>query len=985
MDDVGKRILYNDARNKYIKIGAVAAAVLVVLIFILTRGGVGSFYDKYSGYDLTEPPSGRMNIYARYMEKHANAATPQVTVDVDIFAFNEETAEGVEIKNNYHGNGDALLTTDVSTVEFSVDVPEAGLYNLMIDYYPVESRGVDIERAVLINGELPFMGADIVTFYRLWGDMPGGNKYDNQGNQIRPSQVEFPRWKTVRFTDSQGYVIEPYRFYFNAGENTITLVAVNEPLAIRSLKLVPVRVLPTYEEYLKGYDLSQFKGSIGNEPLRIQGEDSSVRSSPSLYAFFDTSSGTTEPYSVTTITLNAIGGDRWRVPGQWIEWEVNVPESGMYRLSIRARQNFNRSMVSNRTLYINGEVPFKEALAMPFVYENSWQLVTPQDDDGNELLFPLEKGINTIRLEVTLGDLSEILARMEESIYRLNQIYLRILVLTGASPDPYRDYDIDKNYPEIMDLIDFEYRYVYKLVDDLVAFSGEMGPEAASLQAIARQLEIFSRSPQEIPKLMVNFKENIAGMGNSLIGLNMSSLSIDWLAVSDVDNPATHARDTFLSSAVHEVKSFFATFFIDYNNLGDVHTGRDVTEVWIFSGRDQSLVLKSMIDDTYTPMSGNPVNLKLVQLDALMPAVVAGTGPDVALTVNNGDPINYAFRRASKDLSGFDGFRQVAGEFHESALVPYRYRDSDGNDGVFGLPETQIFGVMFYRTDILENLGVEPPQTWDDVISLFSVLKSQNMSIGIPSVERKINNMIVPDLSNFFSQLYQRNGTLYNEDGSRCLLDGEQAVKAFEFYTRFFTHYKAPLHYDFVNRFRSGEMPIGFADYNNFNTLAVFAPEIRGLWEFDILPGTRMPDGSINRSTASWGQACMMLSNAKDENKAWDFMKWWVSADTQVRFGREMESIMGSSARHPTANRDAFEQLAWNARDTATIRAQWEWVVGTPEVPGGYYAGRHIVNAVRKVINDKDDTRETLLDYNRSINAEIDRKRREFGLPMFQR
>ena len=39
-------------------------------------------------------------------------------------------------------------------------------------------------------------------------------------------------------------------------------------------------------------------------------------------------------------------------------------------------------------------------------------------------------------------------------------------------------------------------------------------------------------------------------------------------------------------------------------------------------------------------------------------------------------------------------------------------------------------------------------------------------------------------------------------------------------------------------------------------------------------------------------------------------------------------------------------------------------------------------NAIRKVINDKDDTRETIIDYSIKINEEIEKKRNEFGLPM---
>ena len=128
-----------------------------------------------------------------------------------------------------------------------------------------------------------------------------------------------------------------------------------------------------------------------------------------------------------------------------------------------------------------------------------------------------------------------------------------------------------------------------------------------------------------------------------------------------------------------------------------------------------------------------------------------------------------------------------------------------------------------------------------------------------------------------------------------------------------------------------------------------------------------------------------MMVATDDENvkqNAWEFMKWWVSAESQVRFGREMESVLGSSARYTTANTEALEQLAWSTDQLAVLKEQQKWTRGFPEIAGGYSTTRHMTNAIRKVINDKDDPRETLLTYTRTINEEIKIKRREFGLPI---
>ena len=190
--------------------------------------------------------------------------------------------------------------------------------------------------------------------------------------------------------------------------------------------------------------------------------------------------------------------------------------------------------------------------------------------------------------------------------------------------------------------------------------------------------------------------------------------------------------------------------------------------------------------------------------------------------------------------------------------------------------------------------------------------------------------------------------------------------------------------YEFANRFRTGEMPIGIQDYDTYNTLAVLAPEIRGLWEFSLIPGTENKDGTIDRSCSSWGYSSMILKNEdrSDEmtQKCWEFMKWWADSETQTRYGRELEAVMGSSARYQTANLISFEELPWSADQMAILKEQWSWTEQIPEVAGGYFVTRHITNAARKVYNDKQDPRETLLDYTDTINDEIEKKRIEFGL-----
>ncbi len=952
-----------------ILIGVLAVAVLVVLVTLLSQGA-SDYSSKYAGVDLSTDVSGigRGDTYEAYVASHASDPEVKEEVTVDVLSFEGEATAQAE----------GVLTEDGSEVTWKAEVPQAGLYNIRLEYLTTESRGIDIERELLINGELPFSGASTLTFSRLWTDV-GEVRKDNQGNDIRPSQKEVFDRQTAFLRDDMGYQTEPYAFHFSEGENTLTLKAVNEPMVVCGITLVPVVKYPTYEEYAAAQPETEMTEEGKNYSQTIQGEAAPLRSAPSLYARYDHSSAKTIPYSVTNTILNYIGGDPWTHAGEWIQWDFEAPEDGYYNISIKARQMYQRGALSCRSIYIDGEIPFKDLESVAFAYNTGWEMRTLGDADGNPFRFYLTKGSHTIRMEVTLGEMGPVLRRVEDSLFRLNQIYRKLLVLTGANPDRFRDYNLDKVYPEALEAMDLESKRLYKIVDDIVATTGEKSDRAASALTLAVQLEQFMAMNERITESFTSFKDNITSLGTAMQNMSESKLDVDLIMITGENAKPGPVTENFFESFGHEVRSCVSSFFVDYNTLGNKYDSNDdVLQIWITTGRDQSTVLKTIVDDTFTAKTGIKVNIKLVQADAILTAVVAGNGPDIVLSVSGWFAVNYAMRNAVEDLTQFDDFNEVISSFYPSIVDPLRYNNGK-HTGVYGLPETQDFPVLFYRTDVLEEMGLKVPDTWEELIAMLPTLQGDSLSVGIPFPDINTLNTAV-----FNTMIYQNGGEIYDQEAKRTLIDSEAGVAAFKQYVSLYNDYGLPTIFNFVSRFRSGEMPIGIAPYGTYNTLMISAPEIRGLWDFTLMPGTVREDGSIDRTTHTDGFCCMMIKtdDEKVRNNAWEFMKWWVSADAQVRFGREMESVLGASARYQTANRDALRQLAWSTKNLAVLEEQMAHTHGFPEIAGGYSTTRHITNAIRRVITTKQDPRETLLTYARTINEEIKIKRREFNLPV---
>ena len=319
--------------GKKIGIGIAIAAVIVVAVLLVFSNKVEDFHDKYEGVDLYADVAGmeRQGAYTGYLNEHAGAACPAGDIEIDLFSC---TGEGMEKMSSYEGESNVLMTEVGSSVSWSVDVPEAGFYNLYMEYLLPESRGVAAERELLINGEVPFEDARNISFTRIWKD--GGNvRVDNQGNEIRPTQVEYYDWQYAFFRDDMGYITEPYRFYLEKGTNEITINGENEPIALKKLVVTGIKDRDTYAEYIAKQPQVNASDTAKKYEQVIQGETSTLRSESSLYAKYDRSSPSTQPNSVTHTVLNYVGGDAWRSSGQWIEWEFEVPEDGYYNIMVK--------------------------------------------------------------------------------------------------------------------------------------------------------------------------------------------------------------------------------------------------------------------------------------------------------------------------------------------------------------------------------------------------------------------------------------------------------------------------------------------------------------------------------------------------------------------------------------------------------------------------------------------------------------------------
>ena len=950
-------------------------AVMLAVICVLTSG-VFPVQDYQAKTDVSlDEYAEQTDNYTKvmgYREYLQQMPDKRPTDKYVINAADYVRVEGMEAASheNYEGRqGTSVYTEKTGLIEYEVEIKTAGLYEIAFEYYPVEGNGASIQRSIFIDGKLPYSELNNVEFSRIWGNSSEEWEKDNRGNDLKPNQIEKPEWVTTYVTEPEGYVAGNLAVYLEAGLHTITIMSLREPMMLGSITIGNSDEVLSYEETKKAWDKAGAKDSKGQMET-IEAEHAIKKSSQMLYPVQDQSTPAVAPYSAKELLNNTIGGANWDNVGDWLEWEFEVDESGYYNISMYTKQNFVQGIPVYRKITIDGQVPFEEMNGYEFNYDGDWRMDTLSDDADKPFLFYLEKGKHTIRMEVVLDDFSPIIDRVNDVLQDLNTVYRKIIRITGVAPDTYRDYQIGETLPELKDEL-------IAMRDELTAIVKEMknmaeisGDSERILVTMRDQLSDLCKDVEKFSKVLDTYKTNMSAVGIWVGDITTQPLQMDRIFIYSPDKDVPEVNDGFFDKLIHEFKKLFYSFIVDYNAIGNVSDDEDARTitVWIGSGRDQANVLKSLTDERFTYKTGISVNVMLVDMATLLQATLAGEGPDVAIGVGGDIPMNFGLRNAAVDLTQFEDFESLRDVFIQSSWVPYEY---DG--AVYGIPETLTYPMMFYRRDILEELELEVPKTWDEMTVALSVLSNNQMDLGMLPLE-----------TTFASMLYQNGGSYYKEEGKASNLDDEIGINTFKQYTSYYTAYTLDRATSVTNRFRTGESPIIIADYLTYNELIASAPDIKGLWGFTKIPGTVKEDGTIDYTSASGGTADIMMEACEDKDAAWEFMKWWSSAETQLAYGLELEGIMGTAARYPTANAEAFASLPWSVTEYNALVEQMEQLEGIPQVPGGYYTWRNVNNAFYTTVVSKTmQPREALTENIRYINEEINYKRKEFDLPLY--
>ncbi|MBR5090884.1 MAG: extracellular solute-binding protein [Ruminiclostridium sp.] len=931
--------------------------------------------------------------YSAYYERNKNNPFPkkEIVIEAKDGKAGKDSTDNEPLYTlvDYPGQEQCLeWINNRGTFTYDFEVEEAGNYSMEFFYYTLSGGSTTIDVGIRIDGEYPFTACNDITLDRYWEDASEIRK-DSKDNELKPTQKEKDMWVTYPVKDKEGLFNYPYFFYLSKGKHTLTLEGIRTNLALKTVTFknydeLPDYVAPSQSDIQNTPALSTGKNDIGSNTILIQAERPVYKTASTLYPTYDRTSSYASPSHPTKQRYNTIGADTWNKAAQAITWSFTVPTDGYYNFSFKARQNKMRGFYSNRRIYIDGVVPNKDMDIVSFPYDPNWYAQRLKDHNGDDMYLFLEAGEHTITLEVVPGDIGEIMRRLDDLVYQLNYYYRRILMITGPSPDEYNDYLVDRQIPELIDVFKNAIDTLYNEKANIEKLG--QGSEASSLQALAVILQRCVDKVDDIPQMVGTLKDYISAVSAWMRDYRDQPLEFDYIEVLTVHEQPGNPRGNFFEEFAFGFQAFIGSFFEDYTMLSD--TSEKSLNVWVSLGRDQATVVKDLVDNDFNQgNTGVQASINLVQ-GAILEATLAGKGPDIALFLGGDFPIQCAARGLLVDVSEFRDYEDVVKErFTDSITTLYTY-----NGGVYGLPVSQTFPMMFYRTDILEELGIgeeKIPKTWDQLIEIIPILQRSYLTVGLVQPTSNLSSSIFESGDTFSMLVLQTGNNIYVDDLSKTTFDKKEVVDVFKKWTDFYTIYDFEQTYDPFTRFRTGEMPIIINNYPFFNQLTVSAPEIKGLWDFTHVPGTPaevdiygnpVNEDDINYAANSSSAGAVIFTKCVDKNAAWEFIKWFTSDDVMTTYGRTIEGQMGQMGRFDTANKNALAQLPWSNSEYEKISDAMSQTVEIPIIPASYATTRHVKNAFRAVVNDAWNPRYSLSSYNRDINAEITRKNEDLAL-----
>lgn len=390
---------------------------------------------------------------------------------------------------------------------------------------------------------------------------------------------------------------------------------------------------------------------------------------------------------------------------------------------------------------------------------------------------------------------------------------------------------------------------------------------------------------------------------------------------------------------------------------GDEESGSeessDTLSVWMMGDGNETV---QPIFDAYTEETGIEVDLQSIPWsaahDRLLTAVASGEGPDV---VQMGSTYMAEFTDAGALLDISDYIES------SDALSPENFFEGNVattmfDDNYYGVPWYTETRALYYRTDLLEEVGYpEGPSNWEELYDAAVKLSERG------------DNMYGFDINlkeqTFGPMFAKQNGSEIINDAGEPVLNEPEFVEAIE-YLHSFVEAGATTNQDLgieLSQSFGGEgiVPMFISGPWSISMIEDQTTDIEGKWDIRTLP-----EGPVSNVSNTGGANLAVWSSSDHPDEAMDLIEHIVSVDSLMTYYDTTSSL--------PALVEAWEEEPFQDEKIAVFGEQLENSEHMPLIEGWDRMSQAYLSSFEQIMVGGADIQETLDNLNEEVKTIIE-------------
>lgn len=390
---------------------------------------------------------------------------------------------------------------------------------------------------------------------------------------------------------------------------------------------------------------------------------------------------------------------------------------------------------------------------------------------------------------------------------------------------------------------------------------------------------------------------------------------------------------------------------------GDEESGSeessDTLSVWMMGDGNETV---QPIFDAYTEETGIEVDLQSIPWsaahDRLLTAVASGEGPDV---VQMGSTYMAEFTDAGALLDISDYIES------SDALSPENFFEGNVattmfDDNYYGVPWYTETRALYYRTDLLEEVGYpEGPSNWEELYDAAVKLSERG------------DNMYGFDINlkeqTFGPMFAKQNGSEIINDAGEPVLNEPEFVEAIE-YLHSFVEAGATTNQDLgieLSQSFGGEgiVPMFISGPWSISMIEDQTTDIKGKWDIRTLP-----EGPVSNVSNTGGANLAVWSSSDHPDEAMDLIEHIVSVDSLMTYYDTTSSL--------PALVEAWEEEPFQDEKIAVFGEQLENSEHMPLIEGWDRMSQAYLSSFEQIMVGGADIQETLDNLNEEVKTIIE-------------